>query len=72
MDGSNQYTLNIASKTSVLYSPTGDLVSSGGTCLVPTIHNLAKYHVVIGLLIEFVTNDVRHIRVYQDLDLVIH
>ena len=32
VDGANHYTLNLESTTWVLYSPTGDLVSSGGAC----------------------------------------
>ena len=32
-NGANHYTLILASVAWVLYSPTGDLVSSGGTCL---------------------------------------
>ena len=49
-DGANRYTLNLASTAWVLYSPTGDLVSSRGTCLSPATKNLVEYHVVIGLL----------------------
>ena len=51
-DGVNRYTLNLALATWVLYSPTGDLVSLGGTCLGLATNNLAEYRVVIGLLNE--------------------
>ena len=71
-DGANRYTLNIASTTWVLYSPTGDLVSSRGTCLGPFTNNLVEYHAVIGLLTKDLSNEVREIRVYLDSKLVVH
>ena len=49
-DGPIRYTLNLAIVDEILYSPTGDLVSLGGTCLGPATKNIAKHHVVIGLL----------------------
>ena len=58
-DGSNRYTLNLASVAWVLHSPISDLVSSGGTCLGPSTNNLVEYHAVIGLLIKSMDNDVR-------------
>ena len=70
-DGANRYTLNLASTAWVLYSPIGDLVSSGGVCLGPSTNNLVEYHVVIGLLTEALANDVREIRVYLDSKLVV-
>ena len=71
VDGANRYTLNLASTVWVLYSPTGDLVSSGGVCLGPSTNNLAEYHTVIGLLTEALGNDVMEIRVYPDSELVV-
>ena len=50
LDGANRYTLNLASASWVLYSPIGDLVSSGVTCLGPTTSNLIEYDAVISLL----------------------
>ena len=72
MDGASCYTLNLASTAWVLYSPTGDLVSSGGTCLGPATNNLVEYHAVIGLLTEALANNVSQIRVYLDSELVLH
>ena len=46
-------------------------MSSGGVCLGPFTNNLAEYHVVIGLLTEALDKDVREIRVYLDLKLVV-
>ena len=66
MDGANHYTLNLALSAWVLYSPTGDLVSSQGVFLGPSTNNLVEYHAVIGLLTEALANDVREIRVYLE------
>ena len=70
-DGANWYTLKLASKSWVLYSPIGDMVSLGGVCLGPSTNNIEKYHDVIGLLTEDLANDVREIRVYLDSKLVV-
>ena len=72
VDGSNYYTLDLEFISWVMYSPIGDLVSLGGTCLGPSTNNLIEYHVVIGLLTESLANDVREIRVYLDSELVVH
>ena len=71
VDGANRYTLNLASTTWVLYSPTCDLVSSEGVLLGPSTNNLAEYQAMIGLLTEALANDVREIRVYLDSKLFI-
>ena len=71
VDGAHRYTLNLASTTWVLYSPTSELVSSGGVLLGPCTNNLEKYQVVIRLLMEALANDVREIRVYLDSELVV-
>ena len=72
VDGANNYTLNLALTSWLLYSPTSDLVSLGGTYLGPSTNNLAEYQVVIILLMEALANDVRQIMVYLDLELVVH
>ena len=71
MNDVNRYTLNLASMAWVLYSPIGDLVSSGGVCLGPSTNNIIEYHTVIGLLMGALANDVRDIRVYLDSKLVV-
>ena len=69
--GANDYTLNIASTTWVLYSPTYDLVILGGVCLGPSTNNLVEYHAMIGMLTEALANDVRDISVYLDSKVVV-
>ena len=66
MDGTIRHTMNLGSAAWVLYSPTGDLLSSRGTYLGSTTNNLPEYHAVIGLLTESLTNCVSYIRVYLD------
>ena len=70
-NGANRYTLNLASLSWVLYSPTSDLVSSGGILLGPSTNNLAEYQAVVGLLMEALDYYVREIRVYLDSELVV-
>ena len=70
-DSANRYTLNLASATSVMYSPIGDLVSSRGVCIVPSTNNIAEYPGVIGFFMESLTNDAREIRVYLELELFV-
>ena len=70
-DGANRYTLNLASTAWVLYSPTSELVSSGGILLGPSTKNLVEYQAMIGFLMEALANDIREIRVYLDSKLVV-
>ena len=70
VDGAHRYTLNLASAAWVLYSPTSEMVSSGGILLGPATNNLEEYLAMIRLLTEALANDVREIRVYLDSELV--
>ena len=70
-NGAHRYTLNLASVAWVLYSPTSELVSSGGILLGSSTNNLAEYQSMIRLLTEALANDVREIRVYLDSELVV-
>ena len=70
-DGAHRYTINLASASWVLYSPTSELVSSRGIILCPSTKNLVEYQAMIGLLTESLANDVREIRVYLDSELVV-
>ena len=49
-DGASRHTCNLASTAWVIYSPSGQLVASGGTCLGPASNNVAEYRAVIELL----------------------
>ena len=71
VDGAHRYMLNLTSAAWVLYSPTSELVSSGGIILGPSTNNLTEYEAVVGLLSKSLANDVREIRVYLDYELVV-
>ena len=49
-DGASRHTCNLASVAWVIYSPSGQLVSSGGACLGLASNNVAECRVVIELL----------------------
>ena len=50
VDGASHHTCNLASVAWVIYSPSGQLVATGGACLVPTSNNVAEYRDLIELL----------------------
>ncbi len=54
-DGASRHTRNIASAAWILYSPTGLLVSSGGSFLGPATNNVVEYSAVIELLVEAIS-----------------
>ena len=49
-DGASRHTQNSASATWVIYTPTSQVLSSGGTCLRTSSNNVVEYSVVIELL----------------------
>lgn len=71
VDGVNRHTRNLASATWVFFSHTGQLVYSGGLCLGHAMNNIAKYCIVIELLLNSISNGVQHIMVHLYLQLVV-
>ena len=69
-DGASRHTRNIASAAWILYSPTGLLVSSGGSFLGPATNNVAEYSAVIALLVEAVSLGITSLVVSLDSQLV--
>ena len=49
-DGASRHTCNLASTAWVMYSPSGQLVVMGGTCLGPASNNVVEYRAIIELL----------------------
>ena len=49
-DGASHHTCNLASAVWVIYSPSKQLVATGGACLGPASNNVAEYRAVIELL----------------------
>ena len=71
VDGASRHTCNLASATWVIYSPSGLLVASGGTCLGPATNNMAEYKAVIELLWDVVSHDITQLEVRLDSQLVV-
>jgi ribonuclease HI len=71
-DGANRYTQNLASAAWVVYSPTDELLSSGGVYLGPATNNVAEYRAVIGLLTEAISLGVTQLIANLDSQLVVY
>jgi hypothetical protein len=70
-NGSIHLTRNLASTIQVIYSPTGQLVISGGACLGPYTSNVVEYNVVIELLHETIMHEIQSLEVHLDTQLVV-
>jgi ribonuclease HI len=69
--GASQHTRRLASATWVIFTPQGQLLSSGGICLGNTTNNVAEYSAVIELLHDALSLGISHLRVYLDAQLVV-
>jgi ribonuclease HI len=66
-DGASHHTRNMASTTWVIYSPEGQLVSSGGVCLGPSTNNVVEYSIIIELLHDdAISHGVQYLEVHLD------
>ena len=70
-DGACRHTLNLTLAAWVLYSPAEDLVSSGAVCIGLATNNIIEYRVVIGLLTEAPSQDVRNLVVLMDSQVMV-
>jgi hypothetical protein len=61
----------MASTAWVIYSPEGQLVSSGGIRLEPSMNNVVEYNVVIELLRDTISHGVQYLEVLLESQLVI-
>ena len=71
VNGSSHHTCNLASAAWVIYSPSGQLVSSGGTCLAPATNNVAEYRAIIELLWDAFSRGITQLEVRLDSQLVV-
>ena len=71
IDGASRHTQNSASVAWVIYTPTGQVLSSGGICLQPSSNNVAEYSVVIELLWDAISHGVLSLEVHLDSQLVV-
>ena len=71
VDGASRHTCNLASAAWVIYSPSGQLVSLGGTCLGPASNNAVEYSAVIELLLDALSHGITQLEVQLDSQLVV-
>ena len=68
-DGASRHTRRLASATWVIFTPQGQLLSSGGICLGDTTNNVTEYSVVIEFLRDTLSLGISHLQVYLDAQL---
>jgi ribonuclease HI len=71
VDDASRHTRRLASIAWVIFTPQGQLLSSGGICLGDTTNNVAEYSAVIELLRDSFSLGISHLRVYLDAQLVV-
>ena len=71
VDGASRHTQNSTSAAWVIYTPKGQVLSSGGICLQPSSNNVAEYSVVIELLRDAILHGVLSLEVHLDSELVV-
>ena len=69
VDGASCHTCNLDLAPWVIYSPSGQLVTSGGSCLGPATNNVVEYKAVIELLWDALSHGItqREVRLYSPL-----
>ena len=70
-DGASRYTLNLAYVAWVIYEPSGQLLSSGSTCLGPSTNNIAEYSAIVELLLDAISHKIQRLVVHLDSQLVV-
>jgi ribonuclease HI len=70
-DGASRHTRRLASAAWVIFTPQGQLLSSGGICLGDTTNNVVEYSAVIELLCDALSMGISRLRVYIDAQLVV-
>ena len=70
-DGASHHTQKSTSATWVIYTRTGQVLSSGGVCLWPSSNNVAEYSVVIELLRDAISHGIHSLEVRLESQLVV-
>ena len=70
-DGASCHTQHSASAAWVIYTPMGQVLSSGGVCLWPSSNNVVEYSVIIELLRDAISHGVLSLEVRLDSELVV-
>ena len=71
VDGASCHTQHSSSAAWVIYTPMGQVLSSGGMYLRPSSNNVAEYSVVIELLRDAISYGVLSLEVRLDWELVV-
>ena len=71
VDGASRHTQHSASAAWVIYTPMGQVLSSGGVCLQPSSNNVVGYSVVIELLRDAISHGILSLEVRLDSELVV-
>ena len=66
IDGASCNTQNSASTAWVIYTPMGQVLSSGGICLQPSLNNVSKYSAVIELLRDVISHGFIYLEICLD------
>ena len=70
-DGASRHTQHSVSATWVIYTPTVQVLSSGGVCLWPSSNNVAEYSAIIELLQDAISHGILSLEVLLDSQLVV-
>jgi ribonuclease HI len=70
-DGASQHTHRLSSTTWVIFTPFGQLISSGGIFLREGTNNVSEYSAIIELLHDAFSHSISHLQVYLDAQLVV-
>jgi len=70
-DGASWHTRNLASVAWVIYSPSDELIISGGRCLGPATNNITEYQAAIGLMTESLSSGILQLIANLDSQLVV-
>ena len=70
-DGTSYHTCNLASTAWVIYSPSGQLVSSGGACVGLITNSMVEYSEFIELLWDATLHGISHLEVRLDSQLMV-
>ena len=71
VDGAIRHTQHLASTAWVIYTPTGQVLSSGDICVRNSLNNVVEYSAVIELLQDAISHGVLSLEVCLDSDLVV-
>ena len=70
-DDASRHTQHSASASWLIYTPMGQVLSSGGVCLRPSSNNVVEYSVLIELLQDAILHGVLSLEVRLDSELVV-